>query len=435
MPWAKAGLIIKDGTAQGSAYAAVMVTGGHGVRMQYDFTARHGRADPAGLRSPRVAAADPRRATRITGYESADGTHLDRRRHRPPGRPAGHRAGRAVRHASDRTYTSQRLGGVGSATGGPTQATADFDQRRPAAATGPAAGVDRRHRRSATPTERRRPPASARRRAVRRHVHRHRLRRHRPPWPARPAGTRSSRPSSARSPALIVVVVVGALFITAEYRRGLIRTTLAASPRRGRVLAAKAIVLGARHLRGRAGRGRGRGAARPAARCAATASTCYPVSLATELRVIVGTAALLAVAAVLALALGALLRRSAGAVTAVIVLIVLPYLLAAAAVLPAGAGAVAAAGHPGRGVRRPAERPGSTRRSTASTRPAYGYFPLAPWAGFAVLCGYAAVALGLADRPCCAGGTHERSAAPHAEWTKLRTVAGPAWLLLGIGRG
>ena len=35
------------------------------------------------------------------------------------------------------------------------------------------------------------------------------------------------------------------MFITAEYRRGMIRTTLAASPRRGRVLAAKAIVIGA----------------------------------------------------------------------------------------------------------------------------------------------------------------------------------------------
>ncbi len=44
---------------------------------------------------------------------------------------------------------------------------------------------------------------------------------------------------------LIAVVVVAAMFITAEYRRGLIRTTLAASPRRGRVLAAKAIVIGA----------------------------------------------------------------------------------------------------------------------------------------------------------------------------------------------
>ena len=44
---------------------------------------------------------------------------------------------------------------------------------------------------------------------------------------------------------LIAVVVVAVMFITAEYRRGMIRTTLAASPRRGRVLAAKAIVAGA----------------------------------------------------------------------------------------------------------------------------------------------------------------------------------------------
>src|SRR4029453_3662300 len=37
-PWTKAGIIIKENTNQGSAYAAVMVTGRHGVRMQYDYT-------------------------------------------------------------------------------------------------------------------------------------------------------------------------------------------------------------------------------------------------------------------------------------------------------------------------------------------------------------------------------------------------------------
>jgi len=46
--------------------------------------------------------------------------------------------------------------------------------------------------------------------------------------------------------------------------------------------------------------------------------------------------ALLAVAAVLALAVGTILRRSAGAVTIVIAVIVLPYILASASVLPAG---------------------------------------------------------------------------------------------------
>ena len=52
-----------------------MVTGGHGVRMQYDYT--HDMRRPA----RRVSAASPRwlRLTRtgdtITGYDSADGTH------------------------------------------------------------------------------------------------------------------------------------------------------------------------------------------------------------------------------------------------------------------------------------------------------------------------------------------------------------------------
>jgi hypothetical protein len=44
---------------------------------------------------------------------------------------------------------------------------------------------------------------------------------------------------------LIAVIVVATMFMTAEYRRGLIRTTLAVSPVRGRVLAAKTIVIGA----------------------------------------------------------------------------------------------------------------------------------------------------------------------------------------------
>ncbi len=75
MPWSKAGIIIKQNTKQGSAHAAMMVTGQHGVRMPYDFT-----ADVAGL--PGIAsAASPRwlRLTRsgdtITEYDSADGRH------------------------------------------------------------------------------------------------------------------------------------------------------------------------------------------------------------------------------------------------------------------------------------------------------------------------------------------------------------------------
>ncbi len=70
VPWAKAGLMIKASTKPGAAYAAVMLTGDHGVRMQYDFT-----HDIAGT----AVSASWLRLTRsgdsVTGYESADGRH------------------------------------------------------------------------------------------------------------------------------------------------------------------------------------------------------------------------------------------------------------------------------------------------------------------------------------------------------------------------
>src|SRR5712691_11504668 len=74
-PWAKAGIIVQKDTTQGSAYAAVMVTGSHGVRMQNDYT--HDTRGTLGS----VAASSPRwlRVTRagdvITGYDSTDGAH------------------------------------------------------------------------------------------------------------------------------------------------------------------------------------------------------------------------------------------------------------------------------------------------------------------------------------------------------------------------
>jgi ABC-type transport system involved in multi-copper enzyme maturation permease subunit len=193
---------------------------------------------------------------------------------------------------------------------------------------------------------------------------------------------------------LIVLAVVATLFITGEYRRGLIRSTFAASPRRERVLAAKAVVIGAVvFVAGLVGASialplgehvlRGNGIA------------VYPAGTFTEVRAIVGTAVLLAVAAVLALALGTILRRSALAVTVVIVLIVLPYILAFGSALPAG---------PAEWLLRVTPAAAFAVQQTlvrypqvlAPYTPANGYFPLAPWAGLAVLCAYTACALGLA---------------------------------------
>jgi hypothetical protein len=135
---------------------------------------------------------------------------------------------------------------------------------------------------------------------------------------------------------LIAMIVVATMFITAEYRRGLIRLTLTASPRRHRILAAKAIVIGvAAFVVGVPAAVAALLINEPLAR--SRGIFIDPVSALTEVRILAGTALLLAVTAVLALALGTVLRRGAATVTAVIAAIVLPYFFAVPlAVLPVG---------------------------------------------------------------------------------------------------
>jgi ABC-type transport system involved in multi-copper enzyme maturation permease subunit len=192
---------------------------------------------------------------------------------------------------------------------------------------------------------------------------------------------------------LIFVVAIGAMYVTSEYRRGLMRVTLAASPARGRSLAAKATVIaavtfvlgviaaavvvlvGQRVLRD-------------------NGVYVHAASTATQVRVIVGTAALLALSSVLAVALGVIVRRSAAAVTTAIVAIVLPYLLAMTA-FPATAGQWLLRVTPAAAF--------AVQQSTLEYAqvdnlytPVNGYFPLPPWAGFAVLAGWTALALAAA---------------------------------------
>jgi ABC-type transport system involved in multi-copper enzyme maturation permease subunit len=112
--------------------------------------------------------------------------------------------------------------------------------------------------------------------------------------------------------------------------------------------------------------------------------------------VIVGTAAVLAVAAVIALAIGTILRRGAGAVATVVVVIVVPYMFAVALpILPPG---------PTDWLLRLTPAAAFAVQQTLIQYPQVnntyipidGYYPLPPWAGFAVLCAWAALALGLA---------------------------------------
>jgi ABC-type transport system involved in multi-copper enzyme maturation permease subunit len=195
---------------------------------------------------------------------------------------------------------------------------------------------------------------------------------------------------------LIVMIVLGALFITGEYRRGLIHTTMTASPRRGRVLLAKALVIAA--------------VAFVVGSAAAAISIplgdhilrsngnyVYPAGTLTQLRVILGTGALVALAAVLALALGTVLRRGAGAVTVVIVLIILPYILAFASALPAGASQWLMRITPAAAFAVEQTLPQYHQVAYLYT-PAQGFYPLAPGVGLAVLGAYALVALLVANR-------------------------------------
>ncbi len=385
VPWAKAGVIIKQSTRQGSAYAAVLVTGSHGVRMQDNYT-----HDVAG-RPGRVSAASPRwlRLTRsgdtLTGYQSADGTHWAKiGTVRLAGLPVTVQAGLFVASPPDVFVPPGFAGGFSAHL---TRATAVFGH---VSLRGKAPrGTWMRDNVGGTPGG---PPLG--RGGLTESGGRFTVSGSGDIAPLLGAGRTIEDTLRGTFPGLIVVIVVGAMFVTAEYRRGLIRTTLAASPRRGRVLAAKAIVIGSVTF-----------AAGLAAAAAvvplgehilrSNGNYIYPVSTLTELRVIAGTAALLAAAAVLALAVGAVLRRSAAAVTAVIVATVLPFLLAVSNVLPVGATGWLLRLTPAAAfaIQQPISR--YPQVSWAYT-PVDGYYPLPPWAGFAVLCGYAALALILA---------------------------------------
>jgi ABC-type transport system involved in multi-copper enzyme maturation permease subunit len=385
-PWAKAGLIIKQNTSRGSAYVAIMVTGGHGVRMQYNYTGDI--AGPTGT----VSATSPRwlRLTRsgdtFTGSSSADGStwtavgtvHLT-------GLPSTTQAGLFVTSPAKSTF-DQHLGG-GTGSGVPTVATAALDTigmqgNWPARTwTGAAIGADPGMPRTmggfqqtngaytVTGSGDIAPDAGD-------------------------SGTAVERTLVGAFAALTVMVVLGVLFISTEYRRGLIRTSLTVSPRRGRVLAAKAIVMASVTFV------TGLLAAAVAIPISerilrANGNFIYPITALTEARLVAGTAALLGVAAVLALAVGAILRRSAATVAAVIVLVVLPYILATAGVLPAGPSQWLLRVTPAAGFAIQQSLPAYSQVDHAYT-PLLGYYPLAPWAGFAVLCAWTALALGTA---------------------------------------
>jgi ABC-type transport system involved in multi-copper enzyme maturation permease subunit len=175
----------------------------------------------------------------------------------------------------------------------------------------------------------------------------------------------------------IAIGVLGVLVITSEYTSGMIRASLAATPQRRLLLAAKTAVL-------------------TVAAVAAGLATCWAAYFAFQLllpggsplrvplsdpgvvRAVTGAGLYLAALALLGLGLGAILRSSAGAMTALFGLLFVPTLITA--LLPAswqdtvGKYLPMNAGESAYALRLHAEA-------------------LAPWIGLGVFCAYAAAAL------------------------------------------
>jgi ABC-type transport system involved in multi-copper enzyme maturation permease subunit len=390
VPWAKTGLIINQSSRQGSAYAAIMVTGQHGVQMQYNYT-----GDIAGLPG-RVAASSPRwlRLTRsgdtISGYDSADGRHWTKvGTVQLAGLPATVQAGLFT---TSPLYWQGNFPSFAQSGGGtsPSEATGVLDH---VSLHGGQPGVRWTGQLMGATARLQSMPGVGLHRAGGRFT----ITGTGDIAPIVGGGANTNFVTGTISDHLVAVifalallVIIGAMFVTAEYRRGMIRMTLLASPRRGRVLAAKAVVIGlVCFVLGL-----------PAAAIAVLVGDVIsrnhhvyvlPVSWLTELEVIVGVAALLAVAAVLAVAVGMILRRGVAAVAAVAAVFMLPFILGDTSVV---APAVS------EWMFRVTPIAAFAVQQSVPQYPQvigqYGppeYFALAPWAGLLVLCGYAAVAL------------------------------------------
>jgi ABC-type transport system involved in multi-copper enzyme maturation permease subunit len=119
----------------------------------------------------------------------------------------------------------------------------------------------------------------------------------------------------------------------------------------------------------------------------------FPASVLTKVQIVAGAGALLALTAIAVLALGTILRTSAAAITTGIVVFVLPYIVSTYS--SGGLGTWLFRLTPAAGFSVLGVIPRSALVNAPYTM-SNDYYPLAPWAGLAVLCAYAAVAFGIA---------------------------------------
>jgi hypothetical protein len=373
--WAGAGVMIKESLTAGSRYASIFLTPKHGVQMQANFgpnTQGSTRTGPLWLKLTRAG-------NTVTGYESADGTHWTEVGKATVALPATAHIGFFV--SSPPKIEVRREAGTTSVGGRGTMGNATFDNVK------------------ATPgTEN---------------------------WESKvfalDLGGKSERPQGGLSESdgvyklsgsgkigpnptdddttqgalfgilagIIALAAVGVLFVTAEYKRGMIRTTFTVTPNRGQVLAAKAVVLGvtafaislvacvAALL-----------LTRPLQRKNGFTAPAFPDHSIFEgdiLRAVLLTSAFAACIALFGLGLGAILRHSAAAISTVIALVVLPSIISALLPLKPAQWLITLT---------PAAGFATQRAKPPTDTLVEAWASIGPWTAIAIVSAYAAAALG-----------------------------------------
>jgi hypothetical protein len=180
----------------------------------------------------------------------------------------------------------------------------------------------------------------------------------------------------------LVLVTFGVLVMTSEYATGLIRSTFTAVPRRPVVLVAKAVVVAVTGLvAGVVATVVSFLVAQPILHNNGYEGPAYPALSLTDgfvARAVFGSAAFLALLALFGLGIGAILRRTAGALSAAIGLVLLPAILAGAVPHAIGDWMIRLTPSAGLAVMR--TRPDSD-------------IPIGPWAGLGVVAAYAVVSI------------------------------------------
>lgn len=179
--------------------------------------------------------------------------------------------------------------------------------------------------------------------------------------------------------AQLAIVVLGVMCVTSEYSSGMIRASLTCVPRRGRILAAKSLVAAAvTFIVGEVVSFASFFAGQAVIAGHAPVATLGQPGVA---RSVIGAGLYLAALAVLSVGAGTLLRRPAGAIAAMMGLVL---------VLPVIAQALPAS------WRNPVIEFWPTEAGSQVTSDMHAAHTLAPWAGFGVLCLFAVIVYAVA---------------------------------------